>query len=153
MPARRDLIRMTPDEVAACLAGRRRIVLVSNGREGLPHPVPMNYGLDEQGRVVMTSYARSQKVRNLERDPRAVLLVETGERYQDLKAVILYCDAEILREPDVVRALAERMRAAAGLAQEPIRPAPSSSPPKRVVLRFTPFRTVSWDHAKLGGGY
>ena len=146
---------MTPDEVAACLAGRRRIVLVSNGREGLPHPVPMNYGLDEQGRVVMTSYARSQKVRNLERDPRAVLLVETGERYQDLKAVILYCDVEILREPDVVRALAEQMRAAAGLGEAAAGPAPppSSSPPKRVALRFTPFRTVSWDHAKLGGAY
>jgi PPOX class probable F420-dependent enzyme len=156
MPSRRDLIRMTPPEVAAYLAEQRRIIIVSNGPDGLPHPVPMNYGVDDQGRVVITSFARSQKVRNLERDPRAALLVESGARYHELKAVILYCDAEILREPEAVRALMSDIRADQALAEgktaqmdEQIR----ASMAKRVVIRLTPFRTVSWDHAKLGATY
>jgi nitroimidazol reductase NimA-like FMN-containing flavoprotein (pyridoxamine 5'-phosphate oxidase superfamily) len=147
---------MTREEVAAFLAEQRRIILVSNGPHGLPHPVPMNYGLDEQGRIVITSYARSQKVLNLERDPRATLLVETGARYHDLKAVILFCEAEILKEPEVVRSVMRGIRADTALTEgmteqmgEQIR----SSVGKRVVIRLTPFRTISWDHAKLGARY
>ncbi|MCT2401569.1 pyridoxamine 5'-phosphate oxidase family protein [Novosphingobium mangrovi (ex Huang et al. 2023)] len=156
MPSRRDMVRMTPEETRAYQGGERRIILVTNGPEGLPHPVPMNYGLDDEGRVLITSFARSQKVCNLERDPRAALLVESGETYAELKAVILYADVEIVRGPEQVVALMRRIRAAEPLAgsldaamSEQVR----ASIAKRVVLRFTPFRAVSWDHGKLGGKY
>jgi PPOX class probable F420-dependent enzyme len=156
MPSRRDLVAMTPGEVRAYLDGQRRVILVTNGPHGLPHPVPMNYGLDEDGRMLVTSFARSQKVRNLERDPRASLLVESGEVYDQLKSVILYADVEIVREPEQVAALMRRIRAAEPLAgsidgamSEQVR----ASVAKRVVLRFTPFRVVSWDHGKLAGKY
>ena len=52
MPSRRSLIAMTPDELSSYLAGQRRIILITNGANGMPHPVPMNYGLDAQGRVI-----------------------------------------------------------------------------------------------------
>lgn len=156
MPSRRDLVRMTADEVRAYLAEQRRIVCVTNGPHGLPHPVPMNYGIDARGRILLTTFARSQKVRNLERDPRASLLAEGGETYAGLKAVILYADAEIIRDPDDVARLIREIRAAERLAGS-IDPGMSEqvrcSLAKRVVLRFTPFRVVSWDHAKLAGGY
>lgn len=156
MPSRRDLVAMTPDEVRAYLDSQRRVILVTNGPHGLPHPVPMNYGLDEEGCVLVTSFARSQKVRNLERDPRASLLVESGGTYAELRSVILYADVEIVREPEQVAALMRRIRAAEPLAgsidgamSEQVR----ASVAKRVVLRFTPFRVVSWDHGKLAGKY
>lgn len=156
MPSRRELIRMTPDEVQAYLASRSRIIVVTNGPGGMPHPVPMNYGLDESGRIIITSFAKSQKVRNLERDPRATLLVESGKTYAELKSVIAYADAELLRDPDdiarnmrLIRAEGELAGSITGEMTEQVR----ASLGKRVVVRFTPFRTASWDHAKLGTKY
>ncbi len=156
MPSRRDRVQMSAAEVRAYLEDQRRIVLITNGPHGMPHPVPMNYGLDEDGRVLLTSFARSQKVRNLERDPRASLLVESGERYAELKAVILYADAEIVRDPDEIVKLMGRIKAAeplAGSLDAAMSQQVRASIAKRVVLRFTPFRVVSWDHAKLDGKY
>ena len=77
MPSRRDLIRMTPEEVRAYLGAQRRIVVVTVGPDGMPHPMPMNYGLDDAGRVIMSTFRKSQKVRNLERDPRDSVCCET----------------------------------------------------------------------------
>ncbi|MFT2633395.1 pyridoxamine 5'-phosphate oxidase family protein, partial [Escherichia coli] len=48
------------------------------------------------------TYAKSQKVRNLERDPRATLLVETGFEYTELRGVQLETRAEIVRDPERV---------------------------------------------------
>jgi len=156
MPSRRELIRMTPEEERGYLAGQRRIILVTNGANGLPHPVPMNYGLDAEGRILITSFRKSQKVRNLEREPRATLLVESGETYAELKSLIAYCDAEILTDPDAVaegmamiRADGQLSGSISGGMTEQVR----ASLAKRVILRFTPFRTVSWDHGKLAGFY
>lgn len=104
MPSRRETIAMTPTELSAYLAEQRRIILITNGANGLPHPVPMNYGVDEQGRIVIVTFRKSQKVKNLERDPRATLLVESGETYGELKSAILYCDTEIITDAEVIAA-------------------------------------------------
>jgi PPOX class probable F420-dependent enzyme len=156
MPSRRVLVEMSAAEVRADLEGQRRIVLITNGPHGMPHPVPMNYGLDEEDRVLLTSFARSQKVRNLERDPRASLLIESGDRYAELKAVILYAEAEIVRDPEEVVQLMGRIQAAeplAGSLDAAMSQQVRTSIAKRVVLRFTPFRVASWDHSKLDGKY
>jgi nitroimidazol reductase NimA-like FMN-containing flavoprotein (pyridoxamine 5'-phosphate oxidase superfamily) len=156
MPSRRDMIAMAPDELANYLAQQRRIILISNGKDGLPHPVPMNYGIDGDGRIVIATFRKSQKVKNLERDPRATLLAESGESYHELKSAILYCDAEILRDPRDVAAAMAHIRAD-NVMKGSLSPAMSeqvrATMAKRVVLRFTPFKVVSWDHRKLGGVY
>ena len=56
MPSRREQIAMTDAEVRACLGAQRRIILVTNGPGGMPHPVPMNYGLDAEGRIILTAF-------------------------------------------------------------------------------------------------
>jgi len=156
MPSRREQISMTAGEVRTFLEAQRRIIVVTNGANGLPHAVPMNYGLDDQGRILITTFRKSQKVRNLERDPRATLLVESGTDYRKLKSVIAYTNAEIIDHPALVPDLMRLVRAedtmVAGLGKamgEQMR----ASIRKRVVVRFSPFRIVSWDHAKLGESY
>lgn len=156
MPSRRELIQMTPEEIRAYLGERTRIIVVSNGPHGLPHPVPMNYGLDAEGRILITSFRKSQKVKNLERDPRATLLVESGETYAELKSVIAYADAEILTDPDVIAEQMRLIRAEgelAGSLSDTMSEQVHASLAKRAVIRFTPFRYVSWDHSKLSGFY
>lgn len=147
---------MTPEEVQVYLGDQRRIIVVTIGPDGMPHPMPMNYGLDHAGRVIMSTFRKSQKVKNVERDPRATLLVESGDAYGELKAAILFAEVEIIDDPVEVRALMNLMKAGDALAgsmdegrSEQVR----ASIAKRVVLRFTPFRTISWDHGKLGEFY
>lgn len=156
MPSRRDVVRMTPEEVRSFLETQRRIILITNGANGMPHAVPMNFGVDEQGRLLLTSFARSQKVRNLERDARATLLVESGEQYGELRSVMMHAAAEIIRDPVEVAPLMGRIRAADVLSSsidDGMSQQVRASLSKRVVLRFAPFHVVSWDHSKLAGKY
>ena len=156
MPSRRETIAMTPQELSAYLAEQRRIILITNGANGLPHPMPMNYGLDEQGRIIIATFRKSQKVKNLERDPRATLLVESGDTYAELKSAILYCNVEIIADAEGVAqnmAMVPADGAMAGSISAAMSEQVRASLAKRVVLRFTPSGVVSWDHGKLGGVY
>jgi len=147
---------MTPAEVDAYLREQRRIILITIGPDGMPHPMPMNYGVDEAGRVIFSTFRKSQKVRNVERDPRATLLVESGATYPELAAVILYCSVEII---DDYAAMRDAMTVMRGTSKDVSAITPQrreqidASMVKRVVLRCTPERTLSWDHAKLGAFY
>ena len=102
------------------------------------------------------TYAKSQKAKNLERDPRATLQVEDGVQYQELRGVMFECDVEVERDPEQVAdyglALFERYAGATSAPRGPRRWSPQQAP-KRVGLRFVPTRIVTWDHRKLGGTY
>src|SRR4051794_4274966 len=99
------------------------------------------------------TYAKSQKAKNLERDPQATLQVEDGEQYHELRGAMMECDVEIERDADAVagygRALFERFGATGPEVDEMI----AGQASKRIGLRFAPTRIVSWDHRKLGGTY
>jgi len=150
---------MTADEIRSYLRSNPRLILVSNGANGYPHPMPMNFMLDDEDRIVVTTFRKSQKVLNFQRDKRAALLVESGLDYSELKSVLAYADAEILDDPafvlETMLAMAkhsENKSMTQGLtdaAREQIR----ASAPKRLILRFKPHQYVSWDHTKLKGGY
>ena len=85
--SRREQIKMSDEEVADFLAEERTVTCATIGPRGWPHLMPLWYVLrdataGEAGpRLWAWTYAASQKVRNLERDPRATLQVETGEEY------------------------------------------------------------------------
>ncbi len=49
--SRRDQIRLTDDEIADYLRESRTIILVSNGKDGFPHPMPMWFAVDDERRV------------------------------------------------------------------------------------------------------
>ena len=156
MPSRRESIEMTPDEIRNYLKEQRRIILVTNGSNGMPHPVPMNFGIDDEGRIVMTSFRKAQKTKNLERDPRATLLVESGDGYDDLKSVMLYTDVELINGPEEVAKAMGFIRGNGAMSTsftDGMNDQVRTSFTKRVVMRFTPFQTISWDHTKLDGVY
>ena len=155
--SRRDAIRMTAEEVAAFLDEQRVVVCATNGRDGWPHLMPLWYVLrDADGPQLWAwTYAKSQKVRNLERDPRATLQVEAGEAYQELRGVMIRARADIVREQDAVAALAAELAAryAGGGLSADVAAGWSRQVPKRVALRFRTCSTVSWDHRKLSVRY
>ena len=74
----RAAIRMTPEEESDYIEGEAKLVLVSNGPDGLPHPMPMFFTRTPSGSILISTYATSQKTRNIERDPHVGL--ERGAR-------------------------------------------------------------------------
>lgn len=155
--SRRAQIRMTPEETQAFLAGSRTMILCSNGPDGAPHPMPMWFGIEPDGAIVMTTFTKSQKIRNLERDPRVSLLVEAGEAYSELRGVVLYGSAELVRETervvDILRSVAQSNGGVPAGAEEAALAGIRATAPKRTGIRVRPERVISWDHRKLGGRY
>jgi len=127
-------------------------VLASHNPSGDIHLVPLWYVVRE-GVPWCWSYARAQKIRNLERDPRVSALVELGDRYDELRGLLILGRARLERDPAVVRALGEELLARYGMPAPAQAEAMLASATKRVALAIEPERTVSWDHRKLGGRY
>jgi PPOX class probable F420-dependent enzyme len=152
--SRRDAIRLTPEEVAAFLDEQRTLTCATNGRNGWPHLMPLWYVLRGDELWAWT-YAKSQKVRNLERDPRCTLQVETGERYDELRGVMIEAQCELVRDLETVARIGADLAArygGVGLAGD-VGEAMRSQAAKRVGLRFLARSITSWDHRKLGGTY
>ena len=153
--SRRDAIKMSDEEAQAFLAEQKTVTCATNGRHGFPHLMPLWYVLRD-GRLWSWTYAKSQKVKNLERDPRATLQVEAGLEYAELRGVMLRCDVEIHRDVDVVVDLAMELAArysGTGPEHDAAREAFRKQAPKRVALEFVERDRVTWDHRKLGGTY
>ncbi len=150
---RRDLIRMTDEEVRAFLEEGNTLQGATIGRDGFPHLVAMWYVLMD-GEVAFWTYARSQKVVNLRRDPRLACLVEAGERYDELRGVQIKGYAVISDDRAVVQRVGEEIwKRHTGPLDESARKAVSMQGAKRVVVFVKPSEVISWDHRKLGGTY
>jgi nitroimidazol reductase NimA-like FMN-containing flavoprotein (pyridoxamine 5'-phosphate oxidase superfamily) len=158
---------MSPAEVEGFLAEERTATCATLGPRGWPHLMPLWYVLRPAPagpgfRVWAWTYASSQKVRNLERDPRATLQVEAGESYDQLRGVMLECDVLVHRDPESVEALGREILKrhasprgeppAAELGPEAIAMIASQAA-KRVGLEFAERQRATWDHRKLGGAY
>jgi PPOX class probable F420-dependent enzyme len=152
--SRRDRIVMTAAEAAAFLDAGRTVTCATLMRDGRPHLMPLWYVLRD-GELWAWTYAKSQKVRNLERDPRCTLQVESGTEYAELRGVMLDCEAVIHRGPDVVAPLGAEIAARYGGADltPELEAAMRRQAAKRVALQFSELRRVTWDHGKLGGTY
>jgi hypothetical protein len=156
--SRRDQIRMSDDEVLAFLDEERTVICATNGRRGWPHLMPLWYVVRPTGdgdapQVWAWSFAKSQKVRNLERDARATLQVETGSSYEELRGVMLECDVLVHREVDAIRAFGLELFARYGGVNDDVRAMIDQQAPKRVALQFVERSRATWDHRKLGGVY
>ena len=144
---------MTDEELLAFLGQQMVMQCATIGPRGMPHLMPLWFVSD--GRELRGwTYAKSQKAKNLERDPRATIGIEAGVQYHELRGVTFECDVQVERDPALVEgfglALFERY---AGELSPEIREMVAKQAQKRVGLTFVPSREVTWDHRKLGGTY
>ena len=152
--SRRDLIRMTEDEVGEFLQGRHVMNVASFGPDGNIHLVAMWYGFLGDNTAFAT-FAKSQKVLNLRRDPRVTVLIETGEAYEELRGVEIVGRAVIHEDEAVKRQVAATVatRYFGFSEDDDLELAMAPLINKRVSIEIVPEKIVSWDHAKLGGVY
>jgi PPOX class probable F420-dependent enzyme len=154
--SRRAQIVLSDAELAQLLESERVAVVSSLGPRGWPHSMPLWF-VPREGEVWIGTYAKSQKVRNLERDPRATVLVETGHEYGELRGVMVEAEAVLHRDLETVLGFAEELtlRYAEGIdsVEGDAKAMLEAQAPKRVAIQFKALRTASWDHRKLGGTY
>ena len=159
--SRRDQVRMNDEEIHAFLAQSLIIIVNTIGRDGVPHPMPMWYAVEDDGAIVMTTFTKSQKIQNLKRDPRVTLLLEDGTVYAELRGVIFHGTVELEEDVDAVVAILGAIgrrdsgdaAGAADALSEAEQAGVRAQARKRTAIRLRPTKVVSWDHRKLGGVY
>jgi general stress protein 26 len=159
---------MSEAEAREFLELERTVVCATAGARGWPHLMPLWYVPRAPGdggpgpELWAWTYAASQKVRNLERDPRATLQVEAGEEYPQLRGVMIETEVVIHRDVAEVAALGREIFARYGAprGEPPVAELPDEvvamvdrQAAKRVGLQFVERRRATWDHRKLAGVY
>lgn len=147
----RDAVRLTDEELDDFLAAQMKVQVATVGPDGAPHLTTLFYVMD-QGRVAFWTYAASQKIANLRRDPRISCLVEDGEDYFELRGVSIQGRATLVEDFDEIHALGSRVatRMAGGvdlgaLGDEVV----AKQARKRVGVIVEPEKVASWDHRKM----
>lgn len=150
----RDKVKMSESETADFLADNLKVQVASIGKDGAPHLSTLFYAMRE-GVIAFWTYGRSQKVVNLERDPRISALVEDGTDYFELRGASITGRAEIVRDRDRIleigSAVATRMVGAASfedlgdLGLETV----EKQAAKRVGVIVHPVHVATWDHRKM----
>lgn len=152
--SRRDQIRMAQEEIDEFLRGRHTMNVATIGPDGRPHLVAMWYGFFDDGALGFWTYGKSQKIVNLQRDPRMTCLVETGDEYAQLKGVEIVGTGVVLTERDEVMAIGRSVfERYTGPWSDAAAPAVEQMGAKRSAVKIEIDKLVTWDHTKLGGTY
>jgi len=146
---RQNQIRMTPEEQAAYLKRARTMTLCTIDKDGYPHAVAMAF-MATDGCIYMTSFRKAQKVVNVRRNPKVAVMIESGNKYDELKGLMIRGRCEVIDDPDEVWKIMREIRAfQEGGAAAPADAVIQARAQKRSVLKIIPEKIASWDHSKL----
>ena len=147
-------VRMTEDEIWDFLREGHTGIFATLRSDGVPIMMPIWYAVVERRVYIQT---RGKKLTRVTNDPRASFLVESGERWAELRAVHLTGRAEII-EPspelaEAIRSEMDRKYAASRTARSEMPEATRGvyQQAQRATVRLTPdARVLNWDNRKLG---
>ena len=155
MGSRRSQITMTDEEVQSYLASERVLNVATIGPTGHPHLVAMWYAIVD-GKPAFWTFAKSQKIVNLRRDPRMTGLVESGDAYDQLHGVEMRGRGVIIDEYEAIleigKAVGVKYSGPAVLGEAGL-PFLEAQATKRLGVVFEVEHIASWDHTKLAGTY
>ena len=145
----RHLIALSDEEVRDYIETSQTVIIGTLNHDGWPHLVPMWYALVD-GLIQMHTYKTSQKVRNVERDPRGSVLIEDGDAYNELRGVFIRGRFEVIEDPEATYriglATAKKYQ---GVDEDAAGEYVRKAVRKRVGLAFHPEKVSSWDHRRL----
>lgn len=153
MAKARDAIAMDRAERNALYAECRSLQVATLGKDGAPHLTTVWFLVDAEESFLFETYGKSQKVVNMQRDPRVALLCEAGTDYAELRGVSVQGRAEVVEDNPERTALMRRLvdHHFPGQDDATLDAMAAQMAQKRVVVRVRPDRVMSWDHRKLGG--
>ena len=94
------------------LRPRHHAILLTTRRDGRAQASPVSCGVDEAGRIVVSTYPQRAKTRNAERDPRASACVLSDE--WDGPWVQVDGTLEVLHLPEALEPLVDYFRSISG---------------------------------------
>ena len=152
MTDRKPSFRLTDDEIWEFVANAHTGIMTTLRRDGMPISMPLWFACIDRTIYVHT---RGRKLQRIAHDARSSFLVESGEKWAELKAVHLTGRAELI---ELHPALEARVSAETARKYDAFRTEPEQMPERTASLyaatmrsvRFTPDeRVLSWDNAKL----
>jgi len=154
MPKRRDLIRMTDDEMWSFIEGCKSLQVATLNRDGSVQLTTLWFAIVD-GAIIFETFTKSQKIVNLKRDPRIAVLVEDGTTYDQLRGVSINGRAELIDDPAQVERYAEAVvrKYNPEVPPDMVGQAAKALARKRTVVIVRPEKIASWDHRKLAGTY
>ena len=144
---------MSPEEIRQFISEQKSLQVATLNSDGSVHLSTLWFGILED-QIVFETYTKSQKILNLQRDPRIAVLLEDGVEYEKLRGVTINGTAELYSEPQDVQKYASAVIARNhGLSSDDAEQAAKALAAKRTAVVVKPEKTISWDHTKLGGTY
>ncbi|MFD7469364.1 PPOX class F420-dependent oxidoreductase [Streptomyces tendae] len=104
--------RVSLEELLDFVRPRHRAILLTRRSDGSPQGSPLTCGVDDAGRIVVSTYPERAKTRNARRDPRVSIIVLSDE--WNGPWVQIDGTAEVLDAPDSVEPLVEYFRNISG---------------------------------------
>lgn len=121
----------------------RWVALTTTSPNGYPHTVPIGYFLVGES-IVMGCRDGTQKVKNIERDPRVSVLWENGRGKDSIKGILFQGDARIVRDPK------ERMELKVEACRQRGEEPPAQLSDGAVYIKIAPVKTITWDRPIRG---
>ena len=146
----REKIRMGAEEIEVFIEEQRSLQVGTINSDGSIHLSTLWFAVVDD-LIVFETYTSSQKVVNLERDPRITVLLEDGLEYNNLRGVMIKGVANLVSEPTEVKEIAREVikRNQPEIPDEMLDDAAASLAVKRTVVTVVPEKVVSWDHRKI----
>ena len=127
--SQKDLIRLDREE-SVLVRSNDLCRLATKSSSGWPHCVPVSY-VHLEGRFFVPANRASRKVRNIERNPKATLLIDEGESKEH--GIMIECNSTILYGRSASK-MREYMRKVKHWQNDA----------RTVVIRLDPLRRASW---------
>ncbi|WGL53090.1 PPOX class F420-dependent oxidoreductase [Nocardioides sp. BP30] len=146
MPTIATNTRVSREELLDFVRPRHRMVLVTTRADGSPQLSPVSGGVDQAGRIVISTYPERAKAANLRRTPKATVLVISDE-WNDAW-VQVDGDAEVLDLPEALEPLVEYFRSISGEHPDWAEYREAMVRQGKSLIRVTP---TSWGPVATGG--
>ena len=134
------------DELLGFVRPRHHAIVITARADGRPQASPVTCGVDEAGRIVVSTYPERAKTRNARRNPQASVLIlsdDFGGAWVQVDG-----DAEVIDMPDAAEVLVDYYRAIAGEHPDWDEYRQAMTRQGKSLLRITP---TSWGPVATGG--
>jgi PPOX class probable F420-dependent enzyme len=145
-------VRLTPDEAWAELARSHTGILTTLRRDGMPIALPVWFVVLDRT-ICLAVPSRTKKVARIRNDPRGSFLVESGERWLELRAVHLTGRLEVVDDAATQRRIDDALAGKYAAFRTPGSVMPQRTQQHyadRTFLQLVPDeRILSWDNSRL----
>lgn len=138
--------KVSLEELLDFVRPRHRALLLTRRADGSPQASPLTCGVDDSGRIVVSTYPERAKTRNAKRDERVSVVVLSDD--WDGPWVQIDGTAEVIDSPDSVEPLVEYFRNIAGEHPNWDEYREAMVKQGKSIIRVTP---VKWGPVATGG--